>query len=308
MQMDQVKKRKLRDKSFFFVWMACLLFSLFFIGYFFFLRTSQIDVTQHVRLSYSGENGSASVRVSSSEISVNQRIQDFYDSLRYTVTPNEGLKNGDTITISTEYDHELAKQYHLEAIHQVKTVVVEGLPDRYESVEQLPQTLTEALGKHADAYLEKHLNSILQNDFTDFYSGDQTRLESYEIVAQAFLKSKNQDNSDRLVVIYQMTATGEVNRSDNKENLQRKQSSIYYMVVFPSINDSDVINDANAYGEKMLLEQDVEKDAQLQQELKRYLKKKGRDYEIQMIETKAAETADDRAKKEQSGDSSSVDR
>ena len=55
-------KKKIRDKSFFFVWMACLIFSLFFIAYFFFLRTSEVDVTKHIILQYSGENGSASLQ------------------------------------------------------------------------------------------------------------------------------------------------------------------------------------------------------------------------------------------------------
>ena len=58
----EINKKKIQDKSFFFVWMACLIFSLFFIAYFFFLRTSEIDVTKHLSLRYSGENGSASVK------------------------------------------------------------------------------------------------------------------------------------------------------------------------------------------------------------------------------------------------------
>ena len=71
--MDKAMQRrhKIRDKSFFFVWMACLIFSLFFIAYFFFLRTSEVDVTKHIILQYSGENGSASLRVRSEEISGN---------------------------------------------------------------------------------------------------------------------------------------------------------------------------------------------------------------------------------------------
>ena len=58
-------RKKIRDKSFFFVWMACLIFSLFFIAYFFFLRTSEVDVTKHIILQYSGENGSAARRSAS---------------------------------------------------------------------------------------------------------------------------------------------------------------------------------------------------------------------------------------------------
>ena len=153
----EINKKKIQDKSFFFVWMACLIFSLFFIAYFFFLRTSEIDVTKHLSLRYSGENGSASVKVTSEEVSVNQRLQDFYDSLRFTITPNENLKNGDQLTISVEYDRDLAQQYHLEPVNLVRVVTVEGLPDRYENASAIPQTLLDSLSKHADSYLEKHL-------------------------------------------------------------------------------------------------------------------------------------------------------
>ena len=151
--MDKAMQRrhKIRDKSFFFVWMACLLFTLFFIGYFFFLRTSEVDVTQHVVLEYSGESGSASVAVRSEEISVNQRLQDFYDSLEFTVTPSEGLSNGDEITITADYDSDLAQQYHLEPINLTRTVKVEGLPNRYGSISVIPQELLDGLSKHADA-------------------------------------------------------------------------------------------------------------------------------------------------------------
>ena len=87
-------------------------------------------MTKHIILQYSGENGSASLRVRSEEISVNQRLQDFYDSLEFAVTPNEGLSNGDEITISAKYDNELAQQYHLEPINLTRTVTVKGLPDQ----------------------------------------------------------------------------------------------------------------------------------------------------------------------------------
>lgn len=298
--MDKAMQRrhKIRDKSFFFVWIACLLFTLFFIGYFFFLRTSEVDVTQHIVLEYSGENGSAAVEVRSEEISVNQRLQDFYDSLEFAVTPNEGLSNGDELTISAKYDNELAQQYHLEPINLTRTVTVKGLPDRYESISDIPQDLLDNLSKHSDAYLEKHMNAILDNDFTDFYSMDNVELESSEIVYEAFMKSKTSENSDRLIVIYRLQARGQVNRSDEQEKLQEERSSIYYMVVFPAINDSGTIPDASAYGEKVLLSEEPD-EADLQEALETYLENKGRGgYHIEAItavqtDGSSSEQADD---------------
>ncbi len=287
-------KKKIHDKSFFFVWMACLIFSLFFIGYFFFLRTIEIDVTKHIVLRYSGENGSATLRVSNEEVSINQRLQDFYDSLRFTVTPNENLSNGDQVTISAEYDHELAQQYHLEPIHQVTTITVEGLPDRYTDASAIPQSMLDTLPELAENYLNKHLLAILNNDFTDFYQAQEVTLDSSSIIYEAFMKSKNTENSDRLIVVYQLEAHGKMNRSDSEEKLQELSSTIYYMVVFPSINDTGEIVEANAYGEKLLVTLDDDEEKRIEQ-LEEYLLKKGKNsYTIEQV-NKADETEESAA-------------
>ena len=43
---------------------------------------------------------------------INQRIQEFYNTIHYTVEPDTGLSNGDTITVKAQYDEALAQQYH----------------------------------------------------------------------------------------------------------------------------------------------------------------------------------------------------
>ena len=63
------------------------------------------------------------------------------------------------------------------------------------------------------------MSAILDNDFTDFYSMDDVKLENTETVYQAFMKSKTSENSDRLIVIYRLQASGQVNRSDEQEEL-----------------------------------------------------------------------------------------
>lgn len=130
------------------------------------------------------------------------------------------------------------------------------------------------------------------------YSMDNVELESSEIVYEAFMKSKTSENSDRLIVIYRLQARGQVNRSDEQEELQEERSSIYYMVVFPAINDSGTIPDASAYGEKVLLSEEPD-EADLQEALETYLENKGRGgYHIEAItavqtDGSSSEQADD---------------
>ena len=61
---------------------------------------------------YVGENGNASVTVSAKQGDLNQRTQDFLNSVQYEVSPNTDLSNRDTIHVTATYDEALANQYH----------------------------------------------------------------------------------------------------------------------------------------------------------------------------------------------------
>ena len=74
--------------------MICI---LVLIAYFFFLRNVEIDIMANAQYTYVGENGNASVTVSAKQGDLNQRTQDFLNSVQYEVSPNTDLSNGDTI-------------------------------------------------------------------------------------------------------------------------------------------------------------------------------------------------------------------
>jgi len=88
-----ISKETIKSKAIYLVSLLLMCVGLILVAYFFFLRTIELDVTKNIRLYYSGENGRASVEAKSGEEDLNQRIQEFYDTLTYTIEPNEALSN-----------------------------------------------------------------------------------------------------------------------------------------------------------------------------------------------------------------------
>jgi hypothetical protein len=89
-------------------------------------------------LNYSGTDGKgkADVQINFSEInalagdeeSFNSSIIYLEDSFEAEVTPNEGLSNGDEVTITLSYDEKLAKKFRLKIKPRAYTSTVVGLP------------------------------------------------------------------------------------------------------------------------------------------------------------------------------------
>ena len=52
---------------------------------------------------------------------------------------------------------------------------------------------------------------------------EDVTLKSSELIYEAFMKSKSEENSDRLVAVYELSAEGSVNSSDEQKQL--KESS-----------------------------------------------------------------------------------
>ncbi len=79
--------------------------------------------------------------VSAKQGELNQRMQDFLNSVKYEVSPSSDLSNGDTIHVTATYDDALANQYHYQPKSVETDVVVEGLANRYSALKDIPKTL-----------------------------------------------------------------------------------------------------------------------------------------------------------------------
>lgn len=231
-------KQKIENKFIYFISLLGMVTILVLIAYFFFLRNVEVDIMDNAQYTYVGENGNASVVVSAKQGELNQRMQDFLNSVKYEVSPSSDLSNGDTIHVTATYDEALANQYHYKPKSIETNVVVEGLANRYLALQDIPKTLIQDGRNAALDYVKENQDAIYKLDGKEEKTPS---LDKMKIVYSAYLKSNQKKNSDRFVYIVQMTYDSEV---------------LYYMVCIPNINDSNEIDTHNIYGEKAYLTQD----------------------------------------------------
>lgn len=263
LQFHPPTKEVLKSKAISALCLMVIILGLYGTCYLLFFRTTDVNITEDIEISYRGENGSASVMIRSKNANYNQRISEFLGSVTYSVTPNENLKNGDEIRIEASYDKTLASRYHIDPAQTQKTILVSDLPIRYENAKKIPQTLLDVINKDSQTYMDKNMNAILTDDFTSFYVTSETKLDDFRRIYRVFLNAKDDANKDKIIDIYSITATGDVNTSNEGEQLERKQATIHYMITYNEINTSAKVTKDNIYGEKLItsLKQDLSNDA-----------------------------------------------
>lgn len=231
-------KQKIENKFIYFISLLGMVMILVLIAYFFFLRNVEVDIMDNAQYIYVGENGNASVVVSAKQGELNQRMQDFLNSVKYEVSPSSDLSNGDTIHVTATYDEALANQYHYKPKSIETNVVVEGLANRYLALQDIPKTLIQDGRNAALDYVKENQDAIYKLDGKEEKTPS---LDKMKIVYSAYLKSNQKKNSDRFVYIVSMNYSSEI---------------LYYMVCIPNINDSNEIDTHNIYGEKAYLTQE----------------------------------------------------
>lgn len=231
-------KQKVENKFIYFISLLGMVTILVLIAYFFFLRNVEVDIMDNAQYTYVGENGNASVVVSVKQGELNQRMQDFLNSVKYEVSPSSDLSNGDTIHVMATYDEALANQYHYKPKSIETNVVVEGLANRYLALQDIPKTLIQDGRNAALDYVKENQDAIYKLDGKEEKTPS---LDKMKIVYSAYLKSNQKKNSDRFVYIVSMNYSSEI---------------LYYMVCIPNINDSNEIDTHNIYGEKAYLTQE----------------------------------------------------
>lgn len=227
----------MRNKLVFFISFLAMIGILVSVAYMAFLRKVNVDVMNGIEIVYTGENGNATVEVVNSGININQRHQEFFDTVTYEVEPSSNLKNGDVIHIKASYDQEVADRYNFEPVNTEQDVRVEGLVDQYASLEDIDPDYVEEIFKEADRYVEDREEEIFQIEVDD--QADNTRVVDSQTVYQAFLKSKTLSTDDRMVEVKQQTY-----------QYNDQTYVLYYVVVVPQINQSNTVQTQDIYGEK----------------------------------------------------------
>lgn len=201
---------------------------------------------------YSGESGEATVTVTNNAYNLNQRTQEFLDSISYQVTPKSKLANGTKINIVARYDKNLMNKYHIKVINETKEIIVEGLPERFSDAKAIDEEFQKTMDAYAQRYFDKNKDDILKDDFTAFYGGSHRELLSNTREYRVFLKANSHDNKDKVVDIYKLTAKGMVNMAKGKEELKEQEAVLYYMITYDDINNSRKLKEENVFGEKVI--------------------------------------------------------
>lgn len=239
-----MKSDATKNKMIYFLALGSMCTLLILVMYNFFYRTIEIDIMKYARLVYTGENGSANVTVVTKTEDFNQRTQEFLDSIEFEVSPDNNLSNGDIIHVTATYDDILANQYHYKSIHTEEDFVVEGLNNRFESKDAISSDYLDDILKQSETYIKEHAQQIYDLDPT-IESKESPKLNQSKILYSTFLKSKSNQTSDRILSVFQLDYKAE-------DSIQ----TIYYLVCVPNINDGNVVQTQDIYGEKAYLSQE----------------------------------------------------
>lgn len=198
-----MKTGAVKNKLIYFAFLLSCCIGLMLVGYFGFLQTVNIDVMLGIQFVYTGESGQAQVSAVSKTDDLNQRIQEFMQTVTYTIEPAEGLSNGDTITVTALYDAHMAAEYHFQPVNTRADFLVEGLPERYASVAEVPEDYIRESEAAASQYLH---------------------VQNQSPVYGAFLQGSKPGVRDRILWMYE------------------RENGEYEIVLVPDINDSQNVN------------------------------------------------------------------
>ncbi|WP_270460298.1 hypothetical protein [Faecalitalea cylindroides] len=263
-----MNSEKTKNKLIYFLALGSMCLALVLIMYNFFYKTVEVDVMKNIELVYTGENGSASVTVENNTEDLNQRIQEFMETVEYEVSPNSNLSNGDTIHIIATYDDELSMTYHYQPINTEKEFIVQGLNNRFESKDDIPENYLNEILTESENYITEHADEIFNLD-PETAPQEDVSLNNISQLYCAFLKSTQ--TSDRIISVYQLDYAS-----------KEQAVTIYYLVCVPNINDGNRVIRQDIYGETAYLSSEELQNLNIESYIHRVF---GTQYSIEKIET-----------------------
>lgn len=269
-----MEQEKIKDKVIYFVSIITMGLILISMAYFFFLRTVEIDITENINVTYTGENGMATVEVSARKEDLNQRMQEFLDTVDFEVTPNHDLSNGEVVTITATYDENLAQRYHYQITNTTTELTVEGLQDRYTSLSEIDSAYLEEVLEAGRSYVQDHSQEILElNDST---VDENWQLENLQVSYAAFLKSNTSEATDRIIQICRLDFVW-----------KDQTKTLYYLVCVPEINDGNQVQTQDIFGERAYMSEQEIQNQSFSEYVQRVF---GKQYQIeQIIETQPSQ-------------------
>ncbi len=126
----------LRKKLIYFCWILLFVFILLLVGDFLYMKTSLVGLTDQVIIEIRGRNGQAEVVSIRNQLTENDPGKNLYLSLSsYEAFPDSFLANGQSVTIESNPDTELSRQYQFYPVRRKRSFVIEGLTENDETIQ-----------------------------------------------------------------------------------------------------------------------------------------------------------------------------
>lgn len=171
-----------------------------------YLSKTKIDLSKNMTVHYIGISGLASIDYVDYHFDeeTTNRYQKFLQSVSYQANKSSHLSNSESITITSNYDHEIAKQLNLRIVNTQRTFKVSGLPYRYKKGTEIDKSL---------------LTELKNQGFAKLSANGHNDGDSYSYYGTYFLKHQDFDS---FVLIY---------RADHHKDDETEHSSKYYLSI-----------------------------------------------------------------------------
>ncbi|MCD7840406.1 MAG: RNA polymerase sigma factor [Erysipelotrichaceae bacterium] len=145
-----------------------------------------------------GVNGNATIEATLNYDAIdydtsNDDITEFLADITFTYDKQEELSNGDTVTITANYDEEKANDLGLKINDATYTVTIEDLSEYYQTTEEVPNEILAAIRETIEEYLAE-----TSDTYTYAYYA-----QSYEYVSTWLGVNENGEN--KIIMLYKET-------------------------------------------------------------------------------------------------------
>ena len=175
-----------------------LILGLVYWGFNNFIGYTRIDLAKNVSLKLSGESGTATLSSSNVRNNVdydksNEKLKTFVNSIRYSVSKNMAIKNGDKVKVTVVYSESLAKECKVKVTNAEKEITISGLGEKFEDGSKVSSTIANKMKSDADEKMNQMVTLI-----------DSTTWQVTPTYHSMYLLKSSTDK-DYVVAVYDLT-------------------------------------------------------------------------------------------------------
>ncbi|MDH6366537.1 MULTISPECIES: hypothetical protein [unclassified Breznakia] len=203
-------------------------------------RKTEIDLTKAVEVTFEGVSGDGYAYISNDEIEYDGNdddVEEFIDTVYFTLSKTSGLKNGDEITLKAKYSSSAAEEYKINPTNDKITVTVEGLEIEFESYDDLSKDEKKKVETAWTEYFEEGSNfdEEVRDELEYDFKRDSTIALSDKQVIGRYYGDSDYSGDDVIVYVVKVTASG-TERYDDKE----KKMTKYYHIALPEVTPKTI--------------------------------------------------------------------